>query len=93
MSLTKLSLGGNNQIFLARGCLVSDISDGDWNVGNLFYGVEKAACLSVHMLEKRKLFICLMSYLRLVPGSLDSVEKVQTYPRRMHDKFEYVCPL
>jgi hypothetical protein len=42
MSLTKLSLGGNNdviyKIFPPRESLVSDIPAGDGNIGNLFYG-------------------------------------------------------
>jgi hypothetical protein len=40
---TKLSLGGNNdvinELFLPRGCLVSDIPAGDGKLVNLFYGV------------------------------------------------------
>jgi hypothetical protein len=43
MSLTKLSLGGNNFIIHAplppRRSLVSDIPAGDGNIGQLFYGV------------------------------------------------------
>ncbi len=44
MSLTKLSLGGNNlymiSLFPPRESLVSDILAGDRNIENLFYGVE-----------------------------------------------------
>ncbi len=36
MSLTKLSLGGNNSIFLSRESLVSDIPAGDGKMVNLF---------------------------------------------------------
>jgi len=43
MSLTKLSLGGNNDVihklFLPRESLVSDIPAGDRNIANLFYSV------------------------------------------------------
>jgi hypothetical protein len=42
-SLTKLSLGGNNDVifklFLPRKSLESDISAGDENIEKLFYGV------------------------------------------------------
>jgi hypothetical protein len=36
MSLTKLSLAGNNKIIPAKGDLVGDILAGDGNVANLF---------------------------------------------------------
>jgi hypothetical protein len=40
---TKLSLGGNNdvitELFLPRGCLVSDIPAGDGKLVNLFFTV------------------------------------------------------
>jgi hypothetical protein len=43
MSLTKLSLGGNNDViyklFPPRESLVSDIPSGDGNMEKLFYGV------------------------------------------------------
>ncbi len=43
MSLTKLSLGGNNlymtSLFPPRESLVSDIPAGDGNIEKLFYGV------------------------------------------------------
>jgi hypothetical protein len=43
MSLTKLSLGGNNlymtSLFPLREILVSDIPAGDGNIEKLFYGV------------------------------------------------------
>jgi hypothetical protein len=43
MSLSKLSLGGNNDViyklFPARESLVSDIPAGDGNIEKLFYGV------------------------------------------------------
>jgi hypothetical protein len=43
MSLTKLSLGGNNdgiyKLFSPRESLVSDISAGDGNIEKFFYGV------------------------------------------------------
>jgi hypothetical protein len=43
MSLTKLSLGGNNdliyKLFPPRVSLVSDIPVGDGNIEKLFYGV------------------------------------------------------
>jgi hypothetical protein len=43
MSLTKLSLGGNNfymmSLFLPRKSLVMDIPTGDENIEKLFYGV------------------------------------------------------
>jgi hypothetical protein len=39
MSLTKLSLAGNNLIFLARESLVSDILAGDRKIVHLFYSI------------------------------------------------------
>jgi hypothetical protein len=36
VSLTKLSLAGNNKIFPARESLVSDIPAGDWKIYNIF---------------------------------------------------------
>jgi hypothetical protein len=43
MSLTKLSLGGNNDViyklFPPRESLVSDIPAGDGNIKSFFYGV------------------------------------------------------
>jgi hypothetical protein len=43
MSLTKLSLGGNNDVinklFPPKGSLVSDIPSGEGNIEKLFYGV------------------------------------------------------
>jgi hypothetical protein len=43
ISLTKLSMGGNNlymtSLFPPRESLVSDIPAGDGNIGKLFYGV------------------------------------------------------
>jgi hypothetical protein len=48
MSLTKLSLGGNNDViyklFSPRESLVSDILAGDGNIEKLFYRVEKYLC-------------------------------------------------
>jgi hypothetical protein len=44
MSLTKLSLGGNNlyimSLFPPKESLVSDIPTGDGKIENIFYGVE-----------------------------------------------------
>jgi hypothetical protein len=49
MSLTKLSLGGNNDViyksFPARESFVSDIPAGDWNIEKLFYGVPESFLL------------------------------------------------
>jgi hypothetical protein len=49
MSLTKLSLGGNNDVtsklFPPRESLVSDIPAGDGNIKKLFYGVQSSAPL------------------------------------------------
>ncbi len=48
MSLTKLSLGGNNlfiaSLFPPRESLVSDIPAGDGNIEKLFYGVMILYC-------------------------------------------------
>jgi hypothetical protein len=40
MSLTKLSLEGNKELFQARESLVNDIPAGDGKLANLFYSVE-----------------------------------------------------
>jgi hypothetical protein len=39
MSLTKLSLAGNNKI-IPGGELELDMPAGDWKIGNLFYSVQ-----------------------------------------------------
>ncbi len=51
MSLTKLSLGGNNfKFFLHRQSLVRDIPAGDGNVANLFYSVALCGISSMPLL-------------------------------------------
>jgi hypothetical protein len=46
MSLTKLSLAGNNQIFLSQGEIVNDILAGDWKTAKHFYSVGNALPIS-----------------------------------------------
>jgi hypothetical protein len=57
MSLTKLSLGGNNDViyklFPPREILVSDIPAGVGNIEKLFYGVHYFTCMIAKTAETR----------------------------------------
>jgi hypothetical protein len=81
MSLTKLSLGGNN---LIRESLVSDIPDGDGKIDNLFYSVEGGLALMDDKVKEQVAGLELQYLMFVLYGNLVLDTQVSKIPIFVH---------